>query len=147
MMPRTHALRTHALRPLGLALLAAVLLTACDKAADKSAGAGEAPAPPPKAALGAWGVDLSHVDVSVKPGDDFFRYVNGKWLASFKMPADKSSFGSFDQLGDKSDEDVRGILEDLEKTPQTPGATPAKVADLYAAWMDEEGVEKRGVDP
>ena len=51
------------------------------------------------------------MDTAVKPGDDFFKYANGKWLATFKMPADKARFGAFDALGDKSEADVKTVVE------------------------------------
>src|SRR6185369_6186044 len=60
---------------------------------------------------GAWGVDLSGMDPSVKPGDDFFRYVNGHWLANTQIPADRTSFGSGAILGELSQARVRAIVE------------------------------------
>ena len=63
-------------------LVAIALLAACSKEP-----APTAPGQPPKAAVGSFGVDLTAMDTSVKPGDDFYRYVNGKWLDSFKIPA------------------------------------------------------------
>jgi endothelin-converting enzyme/putative endopeptidase len=86
------------------------------------------------------------MDTSVKPGDDFYRYVNGKWLDTTKMPADKATYGAFEQLRDLSDERVHNLLDELAKTPQTD-ATLKKVADLYSSWMDEAGVEARGFEP
>jgi endothelin-converting enzyme/putative endopeptidase len=126
------------------AVAATAVLAGCSKPAETTTTA--APAAP-KVAYGSFGVDTAQMDTSVKPGDDFFKYVNGKWLASFKMPADKSSFGSFDKLVDNSENDVHSVLDGLAKTPQAPGSTPQKVADLYASWMDEAGIEKRGIEP
>src|SRR5688572_3723169 len=124
-----------------LAASAAALLTAC----------GEKPvatpvAEAPKVALGTFGVDTAQMDTSVKPGDDFFKYVNGKWLASFQMPADKARFGVFDELRDKSENDIKVLLEDLAKTPPAAGSVQQKVVDLYNSWMDEAALEARGTD-
>ena len=130
-------------RTVFLAAATLVLLTGCSKPAATPAVASASAKP----AFGAFGVDVSQIDTSVKPGDDFFKYVNGKWLASFKMPRDKSSFGSFDKLVDASETNIHLVLDDLAKTPQTAGSTPQKVADLYASWMDEAVVEKRGIEP
>ena len=58
------------------------------------------PAPPlrrPRPALGDFGIDLTNRDEAVKPGDDFFKYANGKWLATFQIPADKARYGSFER--------------------------------------------------
>ena len=64
-----------------------------------------------KPTFGTFGIDLSAMDTSVKPGDDFYRYVNGKWVSSFTMPADKARYGVFDALRDKSEMDVRTLLD------------------------------------
>ena len=77
------------------------------------------------------------MDTAVKPGDDFFRYVNGKWLATAAIPADKARFGMFDALRDKAEADVRALVDELGRTPAPAGTVRQKVADLYASWMDE----------
>ncbi|MDR2216601.1 MAG: M13 family metallopeptidase [Nevskiaceae bacterium] len=119
----------------------AALLGAC------SSSQSPATASAPKAVLGTFGVDLANRDEAVKPGDDFFDYANGKWLASFQMPADKARFGAFDQLAEQSETDVRAIVDELLANPPAAGSTPAKVADLYAGWMDEAAIESRGIEP
>ncbi len=73
-----------------------------------------------KPVMGGFGIDTAQMDTSVKPGDDFFKYVNGKWLATFKIPADKASYGAFDLLNDMSEEDVRTLLAELGKTHPAP---------------------------
>ena len=118
-----------------------VLLSGC---------ASEKPAPPSaaaKAAFGTFGVDTAQIDSSVKPGDDFFKYVNGKWLSTFKIPADKASYGVFDALLDKSESDVHALLDELAKTQPAPGSVQKKVVDFYNSWMDQSAIEKRGVEP
>ena len=74
-------------------------------------------------------------------------YANGKWLATFKMPADKARFGAFDALGDKSEADVKAIVESLAAEKPAAGTTPAKVGDMYSSWMDEAAIEARGIAP
>src|SRR6185295_19072306 len=90
---------------------------------------------------------LTAMDRAVKPGDDFFKYVNGTWLATFKMPADKTRYGAFDELRDKSEADVHGLLEALKSTQPAAGSVQQKVLDLYNSWMDESGIETRGREP
>lgn len=122
--------------------IAALFASACSPA-DNS----ETPASEATAQIGAWGIDTAQMDADVKPGDDFFDYVNGKWLASFEIPADKSRFGVFDELRDKSEEDVHEILTEVMAEDAAPGSTAQKVGDLYASWMDEATIEARGLEP
>jgi putative endopeptidase len=102
---------------------------------------------PVKPALGTFGVDLAQMDRSVKPGDDFFTYVNGKWIATTTMPADKSRYGMFDALTDKAEADVRTLVTELGAAAPAAGTVQQKIADLYASWMDQARVEARGVEP
>src|SRR5262245_46129741 len=81
----------------------------------------------PKAAVGGFGVDTGQMDTSIKPGDDFYKYVNGKWLSTFKMPADKASYYVFDALQDKAESDIHSMLDELAKTSPPPGSVQKKV--------------------
>jgi len=101
---------------------------------------------PSTAALGTFGIDTSQMDPSIKPGDDFYRYVNGKWLATTTIPADKSRYGSFDVLRDKSETDLHVLLNELIESPPID-PTLKKVVALYSSWMDEATIEKRGITP
>ncbi|HWX90494.1 MAG TPA: hypothetical protein VNY75_09330, partial [Rhizomicrobium sp.] len=73
--------------------------------------------------LGKWGVDLSSLDNAVKPGDNFFLHMNGGWLRTATIPADRSSTGSFQDLQILSEERLKTIVADLEKKPE-PSLTP-----------------------
>src|SRR3981189_3297966 len=90
------------------------------------------------------GVDLKYVDRSVRPQDDLYRYLNGKWLDSFQLPPDKGSYGSFTYVDDMTQEQLRGIVDGLiqAQTQATTGAGDVdpevrKITDLYASFMDE----------
>ena len=97
---------------------------------------------------GTWGVDLDGMDRTVKPGDDFFKYANGKWAASTSIPADRTSFGSFAILRDLSEARVRAILDRwaAEKNLKA-GSDEAKVATIYRTFLDETTVEKLDAKP
>jgi endothelin-converting enzyme/putative endopeptidase len=99
----------------------------------------------PKARYGAWGVNYADMDKSVKPGDDFFDYVEGTWLKTHPIPADKSRAGYNYELPDETELQVREIVEDAARDPQN--ATARQIGDFYAAWMDEKGIEARGTAP
>ncbi|MGA7674320.1 MAG: M13 family metallopeptidase [Rhizomicrobium sp.] len=106
------------------------------------------PAPAPKATLGTWGVDLSAMDKSVKPGDDFFEYVNGNWLKTAVIPADRSSTGSFQNLQILSEKRMREIVDGLEARPADQLSTEErKLRDLYDAFVDQKQIDDRGLEP
>ena len=123
-------------------LVAIALLAACSKEP-----APAAPATTPKAAVGSFGVDLTAMDTSVKPGDDFYRYVNGKWLDSFKIPPDRAAYGTGTVVFEKTEADLHAILDELAASKPSAGSVEQKVADLYGGWMDEAAIEARGLAP
>ncbi len=87
---------------------------------------------------GTWGIDLAGMDRSVKPGDDFFRYVNGKWADTTQIPPDKTSFGAFMILRDLSEARVHAILEGWAADKNLKaGSDEAKVATIYRTFLDE----------
>src|SRR6185295_17726817 len=69
--------------------------------------------------LGEWGVDLTSLDKVVKPGDNFFLHVNGGWLKTAEIPADRSSTGSFQDLQILSEERLKAIVGQLENIPES----------------------------
>ncbi|GAA0585065.1 M13 family metallopeptidase [Rhizomicrobium electricum] len=107
-----------------------------------------APPPGPKAELGAWGVDLAGMDRSVKPGDDFFAYVNGNWEKQAVIPPDRSNIGTGQNLAILSEKRMKEIVADLEAKP-LDRLTPdeKKLRDLYDGYMDEKAIEARGIEP
>ncbi len=98
------------------------------------------------AELGDWGVDLTAMDTAVDPGADFFRYVNGAWLDSFEIPADKTRYGAFDALRDRSEAQVRAIIEEAAASDAAPGSNMQKIGDWYTAFLDLEAIEAAGLD-
>jgi putative endopeptidase len=114
------------------------------------AGCNNAPSTPPPAppAPASSGLDLAAFDKSVRPQDDLFRHVNGGWLAKTEIPADKASYGSFDMLFDKSQADLRAIVEEAAKsTTKTPGSEAQKIGDFYDSFMNEARAEELGLGP
>ena len=93
------------------------------------------------------GLDTAGFDKSVRAQDDLFRAANGQWLAKTKIPADKSRYGSFDQLSDLSDQRVRRIVEALAAKPQKAGTSDQKVADFYRAFNNTAAIDKAGLAP
>ncbi|MDH4055502.1 MAG: peptidase M13 [Gammaproteobacteria bacterium] len=117
--------------------LALLTLVACSK---------EAAEPPVAKALGS-GITLENMDTSVRPGDDFFSYVNGGWVAKTEIPADKGRFGTFDLLRDASQDNVKVIIEESASGDFAKGTDEQKVGDLYRSYMDLETRDSRGIEP
>lgn len=129
---------------LAAASLFAISISAPAYADDMSA---EAPASAASAELGTWGIDLEARDMSVDPGDDFNAYASGTWIANTTLPPDRSRYGSFDILRERSEEQVRAILEDLAANPGEAGGNAELVGEFYGAWMDTDAIEARGIAP
>jgi putative endopeptidase len=91
------------------------------------------------------GIDLSFVDRGVRPQDDLFGHVNGRWLADYEIPADRATDGAFRTLADRAEEQVRDLITEAA---QSGGAGDAqRIGDLYASFMDTETVDRRGLAP
>jgi putative endopeptidase len=90
------------------------------------------------------GLDLRWVDPAIRPQDDLFAHVNGRWLATHVIPEDRAQDGAFRVLRDRAEADVRAIIE---QASGEPGSEARKIADLYASFMDTDRVEALGVAP
>jgi putative endopeptidase len=135
------------LRRIGSAI--SLLLLSLSTTAAFAADAKTAPAAPITAErYGKWGVDLEGMDRTVKPGDDFFKYVNGAWLAKTQIPADKTSYGAFAVLGDLSEARVHALLDKwaADKSLKS-GSDEAKVAAIYRTFLDDATAEKLDAKP
>jgi predicted metalloendopeptidase len=94
------------------------------------------------------GVDLANIDASVRPQDNFFLNLNGKWLAKTEIPADKSSWGSFEKLDDDTKPQLRALIEASAATPNKQAGTEAqRIGDFFASYMDEAKLEQLRLAP
>lgn len=94
------------------------------------------------------GINVSYMDKSVKPSDDFFKFVNGTWLKNTEIPADKTRWGSFDELRQNTDKDALAILKDAAKNPKYKSNTDqGKAINMYKAAMDTVARNKQGIAP
>ncbi|MEY3250592.1 MAG: hypothetical protein RLZZ27_700 [Actinomycetota bacterium] len=93
------------------------------------------------------GLDLSHIDQSVRPQDDLFRFMNGKWLKESKIPEDRASDGAFYWLYEQAEKQVKQIILDQAASKAAAGSNAQKIGDLYNSFMDEDGIEKLGLSP
>lgn len=93
------------------------------------------------------GISVEHMDKSVRPGNDFFSFMNGAWIAETEIPADKSSYGGFGILHDESQEAVKVIIEESANGDFAKGTDEQKVGDLYKSYMNLDVRNAKGVEP
>src|SRR3954454_7083039 len=91
------------------------------------------------------GIKTDELDPDVRPQDDLFRHVNGRWIARTEIPSDKARWGSFMILAEEAEAAVREIIESAQQAPE--GTEERKFGDLFTSFMDEERIEQRGVAP
>jgi putative endopeptidase len=113
-------------------------------AADKTEAAVKATST--TAELGSFGVDLSARNQAIKPGDDFFMYASGTWYDNFVMPADKTRFGAFSALAERSEDQVKAIIDDIASRSDL-NAEEQLIADFYQSYMDIDTINKLGISP
>ncbi len=114
----------------------------------KISRAGQGAGAPKPSGADSRGVDLTSLDKTCKPCEDFFRYANGAWLKSNPIPAAYPSWGRFNELAERNREQLHQILEQAEANSKAaPGSTEQKIGDFYASCMDEKQVNDAGREP
>ena len=93
------------------------------------------------------GIALDHMDASIRPQDDLFRFVNGGWMKSAEIPSDRSSYGAFYWLIENAEQQVREIIEGLAAAKQPAGSIAQKIGDLYTSFMNEARINELGATP
>ena len=93
------------------------------------------------------GITLANMDTTAVPGNDFYRYADGGWIASNPLKPEYSRFGTFDELRDKSQEQVKGLINELSQKTNAQGSVAQKIGDLYALAMDSDRLNKDGAAP
>ena len=96
----------------------------------------------------ALGIDTTKFDRSIRPQEDLFRFANGAWLANPQIPADKSSYGTFYEVDERAERDLRAIIDEVAATTnKVNGSNQQKVGDFYLSFMDSARVESLGLKP
>ncbi len=118
-----------------------------DTAAEGAADAAQEPSTPTMS-FGAWGVDPQLISTDVEPGDDFFKYVNQKWLDANPLPAEFSRFGAFNLLREKSTTDVKALIDELvAKDPATLSNDEQRIVNAHNAFLDTAAIDAAGLAP
>lgn len=139
-LKRAASLRSRA----SLSVFSAILATAL---APVALHAQMASAPATAAEPETHGIQVKNMDPKVKPGNDFYMYANGGWIARTELPADRAGMGVFSILADLSNKNTAAIIESAAKSDAPAGTDGRKIADLYNAYMDESGIESKGMAP
>ncbi len=122
---------------LGISLFGVLALSSCKNDKTETAEVEKIP-----------GINLQFMDTTVRPQDDFFRYVNGKWLDQTEIPADKTSWGSFNELRENTDADVLAILnEALKNNTYASNTDQGKALNLYRSILDSTARNQQGIKP
>jgi len=93
------------------------------------------------------GINPANFDRIVRPQDDFYRFANGEWLRTTRIPDDRATYGPFVALADASQMALRQIVEEAASGTAAPGPIEQMVGDYYASYMDSVTVEQRGLSP
>ncbi len=93
------------------------------------------------------GIAIANIDHSVKPGDDFYQYANGEWLKRAEIPPDRVEVDVWTKLGDLGNKRMADLIAEIAKSNAPAGSDSRKVADLYNSYMDESGIEAKGLAP
>ncbi len=93
------------------------------------------------------GINVANMERSVKPGDNWYEYCNGEWIRRTEIPPDRSRIGVFTTLADLSDKRTAALIEDAAKSGGSASSSSRKIADIYNSYMDEAGIEAKGLAP
>ena len=124
-------------------ILSLAALSAC---AREKLAARATPAPAPAAAARR-GVDLAAMDPTMKPGEDFYGYANGAFMRTAEIPPDRASTGAFLRVFETVEARTRAIVEEAARGDAPAGSDARKIGDLYSSFMDEPGIEAKGLEP
>ena len=93
------------------------------------------------------GVDLQALDTQTRPQDDFYQFANGGWLDSTEIPEIYSGYSIYHQVYEDAEKTLRRIIESAAQSQHVTGSEQQKVGDLFATWMDQEGIQGKGTTP
>src|SRR5262245_50579735 len=147
--PHPHRLETSMPIPLRKSLAAVVLVLAIAQAAYAAAPDQKSTTlPAKKFAPTGKPIDPANMDPSVKPGDDFYRYANGKWIEKNPVPASEARWGAFSELQERNSQILYDICEESAKRTDAAKGTPEQmVGDFYASFMDSNKADQLGAKP
>ncbi|QTD55336.1 M13 family metallopeptidase [Parasphingorhabdus cellanae] len=96
---------------------------------------------------GEWGIDTSHINDNIRPGDDFYRYVNDGWLSTFKLPDDRTRYGAGSIAAEKARKQVEYIISDLAASKAPSNSKEGKISKFYRSYRDSAAIDAKGLNP
>src|SRR5690606_86952 len=136
-----------AMRPTLLAMAICALCACSPAPTDQQATTDQAAQTAPRPAEPVIGIDLAGMDTSVQPGDDFEAYANGGWRNTTEIPADRASTGIFLQVFNTAEQRTAELVQSIIDGDPQPGSDERRIADYYAAFMDTDTIDPRGLEP
>lgn len=142
------------MKTLLFAASAAALMIACSQATSETEAITEVSAAPERMVettardyWGDFGIDETAINTEVAPGNDFYAYVNGAWVDNFELPADRTRYGGFTILAEKSEQRVKFIIDDLAAENAPIDTLEGKIGAVYNAFMNADAIEAKGLAP
>lgn len=123
------------------------ILAAAAQPAEPAPPATDELAPLPRMDFGTWGVGLEAIDPAVAPGDDFFAFINGRWVAQNTIPDDRASFGSFALLAEEAARNIEKLIGELVAADPPAGTPERRIVDAYKAYLETDAIEAAGLAP
>ena len=127
--------------------LSLITLTSCAPSSGEPSPVEAAPAEAQAPVIAPWGYPMDAFDDTVRPGDDFFQYANGGWLAATEIPSDRSGTGFSITMVERNEARIAEIIADISSAEVTPGSNSQKIRDLYNDFMDIEAIDAKGLTP
>jgi predicted metalloendopeptidase len=127
-------------KPLLLIFASAIALSACNRAGTNGSATEQAQGTE-------LGINTAAMDKSVKPGDDFYNYANGAWMAKTEIPADRSSVGAFLMADKVREQNTRALFDEILKSNADANSTEGKIANYYKAYLDTAAIDRAGMAP
>ena len=128
-------------------IFVSLVLVACAPAVDNTTPAPDTAVTTSPATILGSGIEQQYFAADISPGDDFYQHVNGTWLTTTAIPADKSNYGSFTVLDDEAQENLRTIIETAADADNAIGSDSQKVGDFFRSFLDESTLETLGAEP
>ena len=101
----------------------------------------------PQMSFGEHGIDVASIDTTVDPGDDFFAYMNGKWVAQAELPADRSVFSTAHLLNERADDEIERLITQIAASDPAPGTSERRILDAYNSYLDRDAIDAAGMAP